>query len=171
MTPSLAPLPERAPTLQGALEQLEGLSRRSDQVLVRIRLDHGSTLEGRVVGVSANEVVVGHAGGEDTVGVGAIRAIELGVPWPFRELLVALAAILAGTGALVLYSLLPWVDVRGTNWPAVFGAVATLGGVLWGFLLGRVRFRRWLTRWSPLYVPTADASVRTGPSGPQAGEP
>lgn len=77
-----------------------------------------------------------------------IEVAELRTP---HRLGVALVAIIGGTGALVAYSLLPWVNLERTDWPEVFGVVAVAGGVLWKALMSRASVRAWMTKWDLAY--------------------
>ncbi len=90
---------------------------------------------------------------QEDVPLEVIKAIYVARSRAARSLILGVAAIVAGTGAMVVYSLMPWVVIDTTNWPEVFGGVALTGGVIWKLLARSAGFRTWWTRWEALYEP------------------
>ncbi len=89
---------------------------------------------------------------EKSVSLPVIKAIYVARPHPARTLILGGAAIVGGTGALVVYSTMPWVTIDATDWPEVFGVIAVIGAVIWKLLARSKRFQEWWTRWVPLYA-------------------
>jgi hypothetical protein len=125
----------------------------NDEVRIRLEVDGGASIEGQVLNVSAAEVRLLISDTEKGVSLPVIKAIYVARPHPLRNLMLMGAAIVAGTGGLVVYSTMPWVAIDATDWPEVFGVVAVIGAVTWKLLARSERFQAWWTRWVPLWAP------------------
>ena len=68
--------------------------------------------------------------------------------------MLAGAAIVGATTALVGYASLPWVRPGKGDVTNGFMALYSAAGALFPILLARTRLGRWLTKWTSLYPPT-----------------
>lgn len=139
----------------GSLEAaLTALQANADAAAVRLRLevDGGATLEGQLLSVSDEEVRLRTPDSEEGVSLWDINAIYVSRPRPLRTVILMATAIAGGTGALVVYSAMPWVTIDATDWPEVFGGIMVIGILIGRWLARSKRFLRWWTRWVPLYV-------------------
>ncbi len=142
---------QRIGSLEAALTSL-----RADidtaEVHVRLDVDHGATLDGRLLGISDEEVRLVIEEDETAVPLSEIRAIYVSRPRPLRHLLLAGTMIVGGTGALVLYSAMPWVAIATTDWTKVFGGIMVIGILIGRQLARSERFLRWWTHWVPIFI-------------------
>lgn len=141
-------------SIEVAIATVQKLHSTVEHLQVRLLFEDGRITEGQLLGVADDTFRLALPKGESFVASLGLRRIEVAMPKPIRQLIVALSAILGGTTALVLYSLLPWVIPSETDWPGVFAGLATVGAGLWFLLLRRPAFRRWLTDWSQIYPAT-----------------
>jgi hypothetical protein len=73
----------------------------------------------------------------------------------FREWILAGAAIVGATVALIGYAKLPWVRPGKGDMTGAFMLLYSAAGALFPILLARTRLRQWLTTWRALYPPSA----------------
>lgn len=142
---------QRIGSLEAALTSLRA-DTGAAEVHLRLEVDQGARLEGRLLGISDEEVRLMIDDDETAVPISEINAIYVSRPRPLRHLLLAGTMIVGGTGALVLYSAMPWVAIDTTDWTEVFGGIFVIGILIARQLARSERFVRWWTQWVPLFV-------------------
>jgi len=153
-------------SLEESLGSIEARSRRGGTTRVRVRLVGGEQIEGALVGASNGHLAVADRslGRSRRILAAEIREVDVAVRRRGREWLIAAGVIPLATAIVVGYASLPWVDSSAGDVTVAVKALFLGALVALGILGERTVFRRWLTRWQPVYA-TSPASREARPDG------
>ena len=137
-----------------AFGELASQSGHAPTSWVRARTFDGSTIEGQLLRAEPTQLSITDHATQTTVHVsaGELAALEVREPRRGREWMLAGAAIVGATAALIWYATLPWARRDGGIADA-FKLLYVIGAALLSLLLARTGLRRWLTVWRSVYPP------------------